>query len=242
MRSRILWLFISCIVVLTLMAGCGGISQEEYDAAVAERDAVQAQVASLQSQLDTLQSNIDTVQSDIYSVQDDLDDANAEIVYLEALSAALEAAAAEAARPAVYTDSDYGFSFEYPKEWAEKTAGLGPSVILRIGEGVYFIPAVRVIIRDEAEGATLEEVFTAHLMDDGGKTINNFTASDVTINGTEFTQAEVAYSGGYGTYDSLIIGAVKDGKWIIIEVYTLSSYPFDDESIKTEIVNSVTFE
>jgi len=85
-------------------------------------------------------------------------------------------------------------------------------------------------------------LFTAHLAEDGGKTIDTFTASDVTISNTAFTQAEVAYSGGYGAYDSLIIGLVMDGKWIIIEVYTLSSYPFSDEGIKTEIMNSVTFD
>ncbi|HEY41447.1 MAG TPA: hypothetical protein G4O18_06270 [Dehalococcoidia bacterium] len=228
MKRNTLWLFMSFVVVLALMAGCGGVSQEDYDAAVAERDGAQAQIATLQSQLDALES--------------DLDATNEEIADLEALEAEIEAAAAEAEIPAVYTNSDYGFSFDYPKEWAEKTSGLGPSVIVRIGGGQYAIPAVRVIVRDEAEGATLEEVFTAHLTEDGGKTIDSFTASDVTINGTEFTQAEVAYSGGYGAYDSLIIGVVRDGSWIIIEVYTLSSYPFSDESIKTEIINSVTFE
>jgi hypothetical protein len=235
LMKRIVLVGITLLLVVPLFTGCGGISQEEYDTAVADRDAMQDQVATLQSQLVTVQSDLDTAQSD-------LDATKAEITDLEALIAEIEAAAAEAAQPAVYTNSDYGFSLEHPKEWAEKTSGLGPNVVSRIGEGTYFIPAVRVIIRDEAEGATLEEVFTAHLTEDGGKTINTFTASDVTINGTEFTQAEVAYGGGYGSYDSLIIGLVKDGKWIIIEVYTLSSYPFSDESIKTEIINSVTFE
>lgn len=242
MKKTPLWLFISFIAVLTLMSGCGGVSQEDYDAAVAERYAAQAQVASLQKQLDATQSDLDTVQISNDTLRRNLDAANAEITELEALSAQMEAAAAEAERPAVYTNSSYGFSFEYPKEWAEKTTGLGPSVILRIGEGAYFIPAVRVMVRDEDEGATLEDVFTAHLTEDGGKTINTFTASNITINGTALTQAEVAYSGGYGAYDSLIIGLVKDGKWIIIEVYTLSSYPFSDEGIKMKIINSVTFE
>jgi outer membrane murein-binding lipoprotein Lpp len=216
------------LLLLALFAGCGGVSQEDYDAAVAERDDAQAQIATLQSQLDVL--------------EDDLDAANEEVADLEALEAEIEAAAEEATKPATYTNSDYGFSVEYPRDWAEKTSGLASGVVTRIGEGVYCIPAVRIIVRDEAEGATLEEVFTAHLAEDGEKTIDTFTASDVTINGTELTQAEVVYSGGYGAYESLIVGLVKDGKWIIIEVYTLSSYPFSDESIKTEIINSVTFE
>jgi hypothetical protein len=229
---------IGIVLLLTvpLFVGCnGGVPQADYDGAVAERDAAQAQAAALQSQLDTVQNDLDTA-------QDDLDAANATIAELEALAAEIEAAEEEAATPAVYINTDYGFSLEYPRGWAEKTEGLGPGVITRIGEGVYCIPAVRIIVRDETEGATLEEVLAAHLTEDGGKTIDTYTASDVTINSTQFTQAEVAYSGGYGAYDSLIIGLVQDGKWIIIEVYTLSSYPFEDESIKTEIINSVTFE
>lgn len=237
--------FIGIVILLTvlLFVGCnGGIPQADYDAAVTERDATQTEVASLQSQLAALQSDLNNLQSDLDATQNDLDATNEEIVDLEALAAEIAAAAEEAAQPATYTNSDYGFSLEYPNEWTEKPEGLGPSVVVRIGEGMYYVPAVRIIVRDEAEGATLEEVLAAHLTEDGDKTIDSFTASTVTINGTEFTQAEVAYSGGYGAYDSLIIGVIKDGKWIIIEVYTLSSYPFSDESTKTEIINSVTFE
>jgi hypothetical protein len=219
---------IALLLLVTIFTGCGGVSQEDYDAAVAERDAVQNQISPLQNQLDTLQSNLDSAQ--------------VELAALEVLIADLEAAAAEKAAGYIYTNTDYGFSLRYPGDWSEKTEGLGPGVVSRIGEGAYYIPAVRVIIRDEGEGATLEEAFTAHLTEDGGKTIDSFVASDITINDTEFTRAEITYTGGYGTYDSLIIGLVKEGKWIIIEVYTLSSYPFSDEDIKTDIINSVTFE
>ena len=142
-----------------------------------------------------------------------------------------------------YTNSDYGFSLEHPDDWAEKTEDVGPGVVWRIGKGTYFVPSVRVIIRDQAEGATLQEVFTGHLTADGGKTIDTFTASDVTINGTEFTQGEVTYTGSSGTYDSLIIGLVKNGKWIIIEVYTVPLYfPFSNPGQKAEIIGTVTFE
>ena len=96
--------------------------------------------------------------------------------------------------PATYTNSDHRFSLEYPGNWAEKTEDLGPGVVWRVGQGSYLIPAVRVIIRDQAEGVTLQEVFTAHLTTDGDKTIDAFTVSEVTIDGTEFTQAEVTYS------------------------------------------------
>jgi para-nitrobenzyl esterase len=142
-----------------------------------------------------------------------------------------------------YTNSDYGFSLEYPANWAAKTGDLGSGVVWRVGQGTYFVPSVRVIIRDQAEGATLQAVFTAHLTADGGKTIDTFTASDVTINGTEFTQAEAAYTGPLGNYESLIIGLVKSGKWIIIEVYTVPAYfPFATTGQKAEIISTVKFQ
>jgi len=136
MKRKIPWLLLSCLMALTLVAGCGGISQAEYDAAVALRDAAQEQLTLLQNQLDTLQNDLDTAEDDLDAVQEAIDNANAEIAFLEALIVELEEAAAEAEQPAVYTNSDYGFSLEYPKEWAEKPEGLGPSVVVRIGEGV----------------------------------------------------------------------------------------------------------
>ncbi len=149
----------------------------------------------------------------------------------------------EPGEPVTYTNTDYGFSLEYPGDWNEKTEDLGPSVVWRAGSGVYLVPSVRVIIRDEAEGTTMEEVFTAHLTEDGDKTIDTYTESDVIINSTEFTQAEVTYISEAYEYESMIIGLVKDGKWIIIEVYTVPVYfPFADESQPAEILGTVTFE
>ncbi len=148
------------------------------------------------------------------------------------------------AEAATYNNTDYGFSLEYPCDWSEKTEDLGPGVVWRVGSGTYLVPAVRVIIRDETEGATLEEVFTNHLTEDGDKTIDSFTASDVTINGTDFTQAEVAYTGASGGYKSMIIGLVREGKWIIIEVYTVlpAYFPFDYEGQPADILATVTLE
>jgi para-nitrobenzyl esterase len=145
----------------------------------------------------------------------------------------------EPGEPVTYINTDYGFSLEYPGNWNEKTEDLGPGVIWRVGSGAYLVPSVRVIIRDEAEGATLEEVFTTHLTEDGEKTIGTFTASDVTIDSTAATQAEVTYSSATYEYQSMILGLVKDGNWIIIEVYT-TVFPFDYEDQPAEILGTVT--
>lgn len=143
---------------------------------------------------------------------------------------------------ATYTNKEFGFSLQYPDNWTEKTEDLGPSVIWRVGAGTYYVPSVRVIVRDQSEGSDLKEVFTRHLIADGNKTIDTFTASKVTVNGTELTRAEVTYTGAAGKYDSLLAGLVKNGKWVIIEVYTVPSYfPFSTPTQKADIIGTVKF-
>ncbi len=152
-------------------------------------------------------------------------------------------AGGEVVAQTTYTNSDYNFSLQYPAGWASKTGDLGPNVIWRVGAGTYNVPAVRVIVRDQSEGADLKTVFAAHLKADGNKTIDTFNASEVTINGTKVTQAEVAYTGAAGKYDSLVVGLIRNGKWVIIEVFTLPAYfPFADPNQKTDIINSVKFQ
>jgi len=151
-------------------------------------------------------------------------------------------AAGETAGQATYTNSEYNFSLQYPSNWAPKTGDLGPSVVWRVGAGNYNVPAVRVIIRDQSEGADLKAVFAAHLAADGNKTIDTFNASEVTIDGTKATRAEVTYTGAVGKYEGLLLGLIKGGKWVIIEVFTVPAYfPFASPNQKTEIINSVQF-
>ncbi len=152
-------------------------------------------------------------------------------------------AAGEITEWATYTNSDYKFSLRYPGNWAPKSGDLGPNVIWRVGAGNYNVPAVRVIVRDQSEGSDLKAVFTAHLAADGNKTIDTFTASEVTIDGTKATRAEATYTGAAGKYESLAIGLVRNGKWVIIEVFTLPAYfPFATPTQKTDIINSVKFQ
>lgn len=71
MQRKIIWLVMSCLMVLLLLSGCG-IPQEDYDAVAAERDATQAQVASLQSELNKAQSQIEVLESDLTAMESDL--------------------------------------------------------------------------------------------------------------------------------------------------------------------------
>jgi F0F1-type ATP synthase membrane subunit b/b' len=88
------YLFVFLLVVLSVtLAGCGGISQEQYDSVQAQltqaqndRDAARSQVNSIQEdledtsdQLNLLQSQYNTVQSQLNTTQDELDELQKEM-------------------------------------------------------------------------------------------------------------------------------------------------------------------
>ena len=281
MKRKVL-IGMALLLVVPLLASCGGVAQEDLDAAVAAKEAAEAQVASLQSQLGAAQSDLDAAESDLAAAESDLATAQGdlssaqsakataqsalaaaetEIADLEAQIAELEVAEEEEEEvaeeeeeeeavtglsftPATYTNADYGFSLQYPDTWTEKTDDAAEGVIWRFGDpATYSVPTVKVIVRDEADGATLQEVY-AKVLESDGKAITTFTASDVTINDTDFSKGEVVCSSAYGDYDSIVIGLVKDGKWVIIEVYEMPGLGavWPNETMKAEIIGTVTFE
>jgi len=139
-----------------------------------------------------------------------------------------------------HTDSTYGFSVMYPDKWVAGAAAV-PGVIWRVGgNGAYYIPPLRVIVRPSSQGATLQDVFAYHLTQDGNKTIKSITASSVNVHGYDYTKAAVAYASTAYTYDSKIMGRIVGGNWIIFEVYSVT-YEFDTETQQDDILNSVTF-
>jgi hypothetical protein len=59
--KKVLVIGIDLIALISLLTACG-ISQEEYDAVVAERDAAKAEVASIQSELSDMENMLKSTQ------------------------------------------------------------------------------------------------------------------------------------------------------------------------------------
>ncbi len=270
------------LVVVTLLAGCGGVSQEDLDAAVADKDAALAQVTSLKSQLTTAQSDLSaantaksTAQTSLTAAQAELTKAKADLATatsslnaskaevttltakvadLTKQVADLKAAAAPPVTPPVtppaaftgtkYTDSTYGFSFTYPKDWTEKTASLTPGIIKQFGGAPYYVPTVYVATVDQSAGTNLEAAFKAYLGGSAGAyTFKSLTgAASVTIGGVACTKAEVVYTGAYGDLDGTVVGFTKNNKWVMIGVieYPGLGASFGNATQKNDIVNSIT--
>ena len=150
------WFLVGMMFLLVpwLLVGCG-ISQEVYDAVVAERDSFVANLQSVQSELDAAKSKLQSIESELedmnielesvtgelgttksevesaqseltakeselQSVQSELETVKAELE--EALAQLIEAQAPVAPPPPTvegqtYTNSEYGFSCDFPKDW-----------------------------------------------------------------------------------------------------------------------------
>lgn len=124
------------LMVMLLLTGCGGVSQEEYDDAVADKSAAEAQVTSLQSQLSTAQSDLAaaesaqaaaeadlaTAKNSLLTAQGDLSDALADVTSLEAQVTALEAEVASLEAQVAALEAGGGGEEEEEEE-EEETGG-----------------------------------------------------------------------------------------------------------------------
>ena len=83
--KRVRWYTVLLLVgILIFVGGCtDAVTQEEYDAAVAERDAAEAQVASLQGDLAAAVAERDATEAQVVSLQSDLAAAERELATVE---------------------------------------------------------------------------------------------------------------------------------------------------------------
>lgn len=57
------------LTIVLVLSGCGGVSQEELDDAIAERDAAKAELASVKSDLNKANSQIDDLESELAAAE-----------------------------------------------------------------------------------------------------------------------------------------------------------------------------
>jgi polyhydroxyalkanoate synthesis regulator phasin len=291
MKNKALFTVMAILLVVLTLIGCGGVSQEDLDAAIAERDAAKGQVTTLQGQLNTAQTSLTAAneaktkaETDLATAQAALTKANsdlasatsqlnasktevstqkAKVTELEAKVAALEKEVADLKAAAgggtgggttppptgftgtKYSETTYGFSFQYPTSWTEKTASLTPGIIKQFGASPYYVPCIYVAVVDQSAGTNLEAAFKAYLGGSAGaytfKSMANTTG--VTIGGQACTKADIVYTGAYGDLDGVLVGFTKNNKWVLIGVvqYPALSASFGTATEKNDIVNSITF-
>lgn len=139
-----------------------------------------------------------------------------------------------------YTNTEWGFSFQYPKDWSENTAITTTGLLKQFGRATsYYVPCAWYGVFD---GATMSDAFDAFLT--GAKyTRKTFTPTNITIGSQACTKADVVYSGSYGDLDGIMVGFNKNGKWVIIACTELPAIggAWDYANEKTDVINSITF-
>jgi len=139
--------------------------------------------------------------------------------------------------PTEYTNAEYGFSIKYPDDWGEVETEEG--FLFHADAGGLGVPLV---IIAAADSATFEAALNAVW---GDSDIEIISQSETTLaDGTPAIEAVVTVTlEGYGG-DAFILGAQKDGTWIIVTVATVTlgalGAPYD-EALFPEIAHTLQF-
>jgi hypothetical protein len=137
---------------------------------------------------------------------------------------------------AEYVNAEYGLSVKYPKDWVQQP-NPDPSTVF-LASPAKRVPAVGVSIQD---GATFAEALTTTLMASGSD-INITTERATTLaDGTPATEAVVKWKTQNLGATTFALGVQKDGKWIMVDVTTVSLLAKYDETLFSEIVHTLQF-
>ncbi len=142
-----------------------------------------------------------------------------------------------------YTNSEYGFSVKYPKDWAEQPQLLNNIVVAAFGI-TSFVPGMSISVADADGPLTADWIVaqTNSLPD----TSNGKVTSDITPttldDGTPASQYTLKYN--YQVYEitSFGVSADKDGKRFRAFVWTIDAFSPYDEAVFSEIAHTLSFE
>jgi hypothetical protein len=138
---------------------------------------------------------------------------------------------------AEYTNDEYGFSVRYPKDWEQQPSDTT----------LFYAAApdqVPILIISVAEGATLAEAVAAAVEGIGGSALKIKSQSETTLaDGTEATHGTGKFKHPESplALDAFCLGAMRDGKWIIVTVATVGLVAKYDEAKFSEIAHTLEF-
>jgi hypothetical protein len=140
-----------------------------------------------------------------------------------------------------YTNSEYGFSIQYPKDWVELPAVEGGTKVAAFGISG-FIPGVTISVRDADAPLTADWVVAADT--DEGSTVVKVT-SDITStkldDGTDAYQYTTSFDNSGYSFVAFAVSADKDGKRIRATVWTIDAFSPYDEALFSEIAHTLSF-
>jgi len=141
-----------------------------------------------------------------------------------------------------YTNTEYGFSVQYPKDWVEQPQLEGPVVVGAYGVQA-FIPGFSVNVADASAPLTADWISAQmnSLPDTSQCKVTSGPTPATLGDGTPASQYVIKYT--YQSYEIQAFGmsADKNGKRFNIYVWTIDAFAPYDEAKFSEIANTLAF-
>jgi branched-chain amino acid transport system substrate-binding protein len=144
---------------------------------------------------------------------------------------------------ATYTNSEYGFSLQYPSDWVERPEiMITPNYLAAFGVSG-FVPGVTVTVFDNppAEDASWIKKSFQELQSTMPKVTSDITNETLPGDIPAYTYtASYISSTGY-EIAAKVLDADKDGKRFRVNVFTIEEFAPMDPTLASEIIHSLTF-
>ena len=139
-----------------------------------------------------------------------------------------------------YTNSEYGFSIQYPTDWSEYSAVVTGTIVASFSVPG-FVPGVSMSVRDASEPMTADWVVAANTAE--GNTNVKVTSPPVEttlFDGTPAVQYVSSFTSGQYDIVSFAISTDKNGKRIRATVWTIDAFSPYDETLFSEISHTLS--
>jgi hypothetical protein len=141
-----------------------------------------------------------------------------------------------------YTNSEYGFSVQYPKAWVERPELVNNIVVAAFGVSG-FVPGMSISVADADGPLTADWIVaqTNSLPDTSNGQVTSDITSTTLDDGTAAFQYTLKYN--YQAFEIMSFGvaADKDGKRIRAWVWTIDAFSPYDETLFSEIAHTLSF-
>jgi hypothetical protein len=142
----------------------------------------------------------------------------------------------------MYTNDEYGFSIQYPKDWVPQPQLVNNVVVAAFSVNA-FIPGISISVADVDGPLTANWIVaqTNSLPDTSGGTVIDDITPATLYDGTPAFQYTETYT--YQSYEILAFGVStdKDTKRIRAWVWTIDAFAPYDETLFSEIAHTLTF-
>jgi len=140
-----------------------------------------------------------------------------------------------------YTNSQYGFSIQYLKDWVERPEIVTGTIIASFGVSG-FVPGVSASVRDADAPMTADWVVAADTAEGNTNVKVTSPLTETTLfDGTPAVQYTQTYdsSGGYSIV-AFAVSTDKNGKRIRASVWTIDAFSPYDEALSSEVTHTLS--